>query len=299
MKIQLLLFLFSFLPLSKGYCQKDKAVKLGAYYFNGWQGDRIKNVDSQFIGAFKNRVPKSGWNVSGQKRLDNELIIASNAGLSFFSFCWYYTGKESFKDHPLNSAVNYYIKSPSRDRMDYCLLVANHQGAEIGPSDWSIVTAEWLHQFSYRGYLKTNGKPLIIFFSVQSLIKNFGSIDNVKAAINALRSDAKKAGIGDIAIAACIYPSEQEIKNAVACGIDTFTGYNYHAQGFTTSKQEIPIDSMRTAERRIWNRFSTKSQNKLIPVTTLNWDPSTTLSLILLASPKNQLVSQSLVVLVG
>jgi hypothetical protein len=273
MSIRLALISFLLLQVSNSFSQNKSDVKLGAYYFNGWQGERLKNVNTQYSGSFKNRVPRQGWHVNGQHRLDSELLSASNSGLSFFSFCWYFTGKESFKDDPLNSAVNYYLKSPSRKKMDYCLLVANHQGAEIGPVDWSIVTAEWLSQFSNKGYLRTNGKPLIIFFSVQSLVKNFGSIDEVRFAINSFRSDAHKAGIGDIAIAACINPSEKEIQDAIACGIDTFTGYNYHAQGFTIDKHQIPIDSMRTAERRIWNRFTTNSQNRYIPVSTLNWDP--------------------------
>jgi len=76
-----------------------------------------------------------------------------------------------------------------------------------------------------------------------------------------------------LCIAACSGP-DQDAKKAEQCGFDMLTGYNYHSAGFTVKGQrQIPIDSMISAEYRVWNKFKKLTSLPYIPVSTLNWDP--------------------------
>ncbi|QNK64720.1 glycoside hydrolase family 99-like domain-containing protein [Pedobacter sp. PAMC26386] len=278
-KQNIALLLFAILPVASDFQgsspeQPAREIKLGAYYFDGWTGKYAQHISPKLMNSFSNRKPKWGWITSSQKVVDQQILAASGAGLSFFSFCWYYSGKDKYKSEPLNNALKFFQQSAYTGKMEYCLMVANHKGFEIGKEDWSAVQAEWVRQFKTANYLKVDGKPLLIFFSVASLVKNFGSADSVKSVFQSLRTAAIANGSGGVTIAACIAGDQRSISEAEDCGFDILTGYNEHSAGFGQRKTtQIPIDSMQTAENRLWNRVVKVSHLKYIPVSTLNWDP--------------------------
>ncbi|MBB6271613.1 hypothetical protein HDF26_002070 [Pedobacter cryoconitis] len=256
--------------------QKSRApeIKLGAYYFDGWTGKYAQHISPKLMNSFADRKPKWGWITSSQKIVDQQILAASGAGLSFFSFCWYYSGKDKYKGEPLNNALKFFQKSAYSGKMQYCLMVANHKGFEIGKEDWGTVQAEWIRQFKTAGYLRVDGKPLLILFSVQSLVDQLGSVDSVKSAFQSLKTAAIASGLSGVTIAACISGDQRSVSQAENCGFDILTGYNEHSAGFTSkTAQQIPIDSMQTAEKRLWSKVTRLSHLNYIPVSTLNWDP--------------------------
>jgi hypothetical protein len=278
-KANIVLLLCAIFPVTGGFQadpQENQAheIKLGAYYFDGWTGKYAQHISPKLMNSFSNRKPKWGWVTSSQKIVDQQILAASGAGLSFFSFCWYYSGKDKYKGEPLNNALKFFQKSAYTGKMEYCLMVANHKGFEIGKDDWRTVQAEWIRQFKTAGYLKVDGKPLLILFSVQSLVDNLGSAAAVKDALQSLRTAAAANGLSGVTVAACVSGDQRSISQAEDCGFDILTGYNAHSAGFTSKTiRQIPIDSMQTAERRIWNRVAKTSSLNYIPVSTLNWDP--------------------------
>ncbi|AMP99030.1 hypothetical protein AY601_2129 [Pedobacter cryoconitis] len=278
LKMNLAILAIAVIPFTGGFpgSLKEKPaadIKLGAYYFDGWTGKYAQHISPKLMNSFANRKPKWGWITSSQNVVDQQITAASNAGLSFFSFCWYYSGKDKYKTEPLNNALKYFQKSALSSKMEYCLMVANHKGFEIGTADWSTVQAEWVRQFKTPNYLKVNGKPLLIMFSVANLVKDLGSADAVKSAFQDLKAAATASGLNGVTMAACISGDPQSIKQAEDCGFDVLTGYNQHSAGFTAKTTQIPIDSMRTAEKRLWNKVAKISDLPYIPVSTLNWDP--------------------------
>lgn len=247
--------------------------QIGAYYFDGWTGTYPYHITQSLKDSFTEREPIWGWVTSTQEIVDTQIKLAEETGLSFFSFCWYYSGERKYKTEPLNHALNCYINSKERKKLKYCLLIANHKGFEIGPKDWPIVTNEWITDFKSKSYLKVNKWPLIIFLSPSSLVAQFGSPEGVKMAFNALKLKAKSNGLKGVTIAACIAPEKDKIILAENCGFDMLTGYNYYGAGFTYKNQQIPIENLQKAEYEIWDKFSQLTKLKYIPVTTLNWDP--------------------------
>ncbi len=260
----LILLLIS-LTITEGFTQSPNAM-VGAYYFDGWTGTYPYHITTALTSSFPEREPKWGWVTSSQEIMDEQINVAANAGLSFFSFCWYYK-------HPvLNNALGYYLKSSKNNRLKFCVMVSNHPGAEVGPNEWSYGTSEWVKLFKAPTYVTVGGKPLLIFFTISTLIKNFGSTEAVKTAFDNLRAAAKKEGLSGVNIAVCMSAGQDEIKNAEACGVDIITGYNYHSNGLT-SGAVTPIENMVKAETWIWDQMPKVTKLKYIPVSTLNWDP--------------------------
>jgi len=260
--------------IEPGKCSAQKnQLSLGAYYFDGWTGEYPYHITETLTNDFSLRKPKWGWITSTQAVVDKQINLAAKYGLSFFSFCWYYTGKDKFKSEPLNRALSYYLLSKNKSRLKYCITAINHSGFSLNKDDWNIIEEEWLHAFQDENYFKVGGKPLLIIFSVDELIKSFGSAMEVKKAIDHLRARVMQIGLEGIIIAACVSPNLSEVGNAEKCGFDVLTGYNYHGTINHLTQREVPIEYLQGAERSLWNSFSNISKLKYIPVSTLNWDP--------------------------
>ncbi len=252
---------------------QSNSIILGAYYFDGWYPNS-KHITQSLTDSFSDREPKWGWITSTQQAMNDQISEAADAGLSFFSFCWYYTKNKPIETS--NKILNYYLNSPNRSQLQYCLLVTNHGGHEIGPEVWPELVKEWVKQFKTSSYLKVNGKPLLIFFSVGSLVKQFGSIDEVQKAFDYVRQAAVQENLAGVSIAACIDPNKKQIQQAEACGVDILTGYSYHGAGIKVEnggQQQVPIDSMVTVDKRLWDKFPSLSSLPYMPVSTLNYDP--------------------------
>lgn len=253
--------------------QAQVKTKLGAYYFDGWTGTYSYHVTPELVKSFPERESKWGWLTSSQDIMNEQIQLAANSGLSFFSFCWYYNGANKYIDEPLNRSLGFYQNSPYNNKLQYNLLVANHAGFLIGPNDWDIVCKEWIKQFKSKSYLKVDNKPLITFFSLNTLIDQFKSAEKVKDALNTLRAKAIKSGLKGVSIAIALSPDMGNVRLAEACGFDILTGYNYHNAGFMANKTVTPIGNMQKGEITLWDKFVQMTKLPYIPVTTLNWDP--------------------------
>lgn len=248
-------------------------VKVGAYYFDGWTGTYPNHITPALTTSFKDRMPKWGWRTSSQSIMNKQIETASKAGISFFSFCWYYPDKANFKNEPLNNSLKYFVQSPLTEKMSFSLMVANHTGFLINKSNWSEASKEWLSYFLVKNYLKVDNKPLLIFISIRTLIQGFGSPQEVKIALDNLREETKKSGLEGLNIAICIDGAKENIALAEQCGFDILTGYNYHTLAFSNPGREVPIHKLQTAEIKLWDKIKETSKLPYIPVATLNWDP--------------------------
>ena len=266
------LFVLAFFSISFSIsCSAQKKVQIGAYYFDGWTGTYSNHITSALKTKFADREPVWGWLNSSQKSIDEQINEAANAGLSFFSFCWFYHGKDKYQKEPLNNAFNYYLRSSQKKKLDFCLTVTNHQYSEIGPKDWPDLIPIWISYFKDPSYLRVSGKPLLIFYEYASLIKHFQTKERLKQAMDELRAAAKQAGLPGVSIALCALPTNAAL--AAETGFDIVTGYNYHTLALNEGTREIPISALQKKEEQFWNSFPKNTSVKYIPVSTLGWDP--------------------------
>ncbi|WP_051350396.1 glycoside hydrolase family 99-like domain-containing protein [Dyadobacter alkalitolerans] len=265
----ILSFLVPFIALA----QED--IRLGAYYFDGWTGKTF-HATKKLKADFPERKPIWGWLTSTPEIMQKQIDLASNSGISFFSFCWYQKSKHeggNLSDDPKNQALHLFLKAKNKRKLNFNLLVANHKGYKIYPEDWESLCRKWIRLFKDPSYLKLDGKPLITFFEVKSLVESFGSSDGVSKALDTFRELARDDSLEGVMIAACVYPDPAQISLAERCNFDVLTGYNYHDSGLQKARTgKLEIDSMRTAESRVWNFICASSTKPFIPAITLNWD---------------------------
>lgn len=253
---------------------RDINLTLGAYYFDGWAVAKSGHLTPKLRDSFPDRKPKWGWITSTPDAMKDQIDLAADAGLGFFCFDWYYPDydHQHFQQDPLNHALNLYLGAPNKGRLKFCLIICNHAGQEIGPSDWSAVTDEWVRLMGQPGYLQVAGKPYLAFFDLRSLIRLFGSNDAVHQAMDALRSKASQAGQPGVTIAACVSPNAPAVQEAKECGFDMVTGYNYPNPGYKNQLMQYHVDSLASFGKYVWDKFRNTAL-PYIPVATLNWDP--------------------------
>ena len=207
--------------------------------------------------------------------MKQQIDFAAENGLSFFAFDWYYPEGPD-KETPLNTGLKLYLDAPNRDRLEFCLLVANHGGFRIRPADWETVCAKWIQLFKNKQHLCVGGKPLLIFFSPRELLSAFGGPEGVRKAFDSLRDKATSAGLAGVSIAACSTPGPlhnwsnlEELANA---GFDLFTGYNYHGHPRRSNEKIQAFRTMMEGHQDIWDRFAARNIRPYIPVVTVGWD---------------------------
>jgi hypothetical protein len=253
-------------------------ISLGAYYFNGWTAPTDYHITKELASNYPERTPKWGWVTGTPQAMKEQIDLAADAGLSFFAFCWFYptANKANFRNDPLNQALNYYLQAPNQNRLKFCIQATNHNGFIIGPEDWETVTDEWVKFFQNSQYITVDGKPLLVVFSLQTLVDKFGSDAAVKSAFEVLRQKATRAGLKGVSIAVNIPANSGNVGQAENCGVDIFTGYNLHTAGFkpgdVSAQNTEPVSNLISGSEKNWD-FFTKYPVPLIPCVTLNWDP--------------------------
>jgi hypothetical protein len=254
---------------------RAKDVKLGAYYFDGWTG-KTMHIKKKMVDSFPERKPIWGWETSKAHLMTTQIDLASKAGISFFSFCWYFgKNKDTGVVHAdlKNNALDLYLNASNRKKLGFNLLVANHAGYIFKASDWEDLCIYWISLFKQPGYVMVDQQPLITFFSISALKQTFGNAQNINQAFIQFKSMAQKEGLKGVTIAVSVSNTES-IELAKASGVDILTGYNYHNDGLRNIKnlEVLPIDSMQVKEVALWNHLANQSDIPYIPAVTLNWD---------------------------
>lgn len=254
-------------------------IRFGAYYFDGWTGKSVYHLNETLTNNFQERKPVWGWVTSTPEIMQKQIDLASDSGLDFFNFCWYYnsSNKNNFGDDPKNNALNLYLKTKDKKNLKFCLMIANHKGYIIHKEDWDGLIELWCTLFKDPNYVLIEGKPLITFFSLDELVTTFGTVENVNAALKKFKIKAMNSGLKGIEIVASVNPHSANIKTALTFDIDIISGYNYHHMvwdGDKSNKLKYSIDLMQDKEYKLWDDIAriSKDKKKQIPVVTLNWD---------------------------
>lgn len=259
------------------FAQQDTLrAKAGAYYFEGWTGQTQNHITDRLKDEFFDREPVWGWLGDTPEIMDMQINYAADNGLQFFAFDWYYPEGEE-KETPLNNGLDKYLKSNVRDRLEFCLLVANHGGFRISPNDWDAVCSIWIDLFKQPTHLKMDGKPLLIFFAPNELFNAFGTPEALKEAFDTLRTRAIEAGLPGVMIAACTVPGPDDNRDILtkleAAGYDVFTGYHYRGHPPRPDIPKIrPFAEMIEGHIGVFDRFAAKTKTPYIPVVTVGWD---------------------------
>jgi hypothetical protein len=121
-KFILITVLLSWYSCSKDSdAQEPKArIKLGAYYFGGWSGHCIydngkpenawaigmpTHVSKKLVTEFSGREPVWGWREDTQEIMEQQIDLAADSGIAYFSFCWYWQDDKGSIKHQADIAT--------------------------------------------------------------------------------------------------------------------------------------------------------------------------------------------------
>ncbi len=249
-------------------------VRAGAYYFDGWTGSS-NHLTPRLREEFFDREPVWGWRDDSLPIVEQQIDCAADHGLAFFAFDWYWP-EGADKHSALNTGLELYLQATNKQRLQFCLMVANHGGFRIGPADWDALTDTWVRLFKEPTHLKVEGKPLLIFFSPRELRGAFGSSEAVKGAFDKLEAKARAAGLAGVCVTACATPGPEnnwdDLADLKAQGYSCLTGYNYHGYPMKGPDKIQPFSRMMEGHQELWERFAAKSPLPYMPVVTVGWD---------------------------
>ncbi len=239
---------------------------VGAYYFDGWAGkhrlagteawakEAPTHLSQRMLEEFPEREPIWGWRDDRQEIVEQQIDLAADHGIAFFAFCWYWhPTQQQIDEDPKHTGLNLFLKARNKDRMKYCLLVANHQGFLIGNAEnWRRAAERWMPYLTDKRYVTVDGKPLVIIFN---------PADGRSEGLAALQEAAKKAGLPGVAVAACGKGDPRQ-------GYGYRTHYNI-IPGYADGSQEHSYAELVAAHQKAW---SGSREQPYIPEVTAGWD---------------------------
>lgn len=147
-------------------------LQIGAYYFDGWATDDSSSMTSKLLTQYADRMPIWGWRDDSIEIMERQIELASKNEIDFFAFCWYWAddrgafNEKAVKAKPTHTSLDLFLKAKNKDKMKFCIMIANHDGARIeGEENWKRAIEYFAdNYFKDSQYLKVDEKPVLIYF---------------------------------------------------------------------------------------------------------------------------------------
>jgi len=271
--------LFAFMCASQGVAgstpQTPQDYKLGVYYFPGWKNDSEglqSNKPWEKIKPFPGREPMLGWYEEGKVDVaEQQLQWMQSYGIDFVIYDWYW----SANNRPLlEHAVSAYLQAPSRSKVQFSVLWANHSLVPTSLSQFEQIVRYWVkNYFSHQEYVTEDGKPVVYIFSPDQLEINANKFGmTTQDLLGAARQIAKSSGLQGIYFvgnSATGWGSRGPAKR----GYDALTGYVYR-NGFSGQKEPRPENytQMDASYRRTWQWILEHLDIPYFPPVVFGWN---------------------------
>jgi hypothetical protein len=261
-------------PSSNGKDTKTEKIKVGAWYFGGWSMPADSkgytfHISPTLVTQYSYREPIWGWREDKLDIMVDQINYAADNGLSFWGFCWYENSlsSDSATMNYLNTALKLFLQAPNRNRLNFCLLSCQ----PVSQKMWSNFCLKTIAYFKESNYLKVGGKPVMIFFNTDEVIKGLGGTSKAKEAFDAYRALAKAKGIGDILIGArtSANVSYQDIYKDD--GFDFLTTYQNSDDGRNNAGANDYSNETK-ADCKVWDAISSNTSMKYIPTMGTGYD---------------------------
>lgn len=227
-QVALIAFALTFISISH---VKASEYTIGVYYYPGWSpGIKGPSLPDPWkpIYAYPEKKPYLGWyDDSRVKTLEQQLKWMHQYGIDFVAFDWYWENGRPATE----SSVGAYLKAPSKSKVKYALLWANHGKIPNARKQWEDMIDYWLVQhLKNPEYLQIEGQPVVFIFSGDDLrdnARNDGT--NTQTLLNIAQDKARAKGLKGIYFVFSTPATEYWVKAfAIESNFSALSAYNYH-----------------------------------------------------------------------
>lgn len=266
----------------------------------GWtEWELVKNAKPRFEGHHQPNVPAWGYTDEADPvQMATKIKAAADSGIDAFIFDWYYYNDGLFLERGLEEG---FMKAKNNNRMKFGLMWANHDWIEIHPKKLNaptpllypgVVTPETFNTmcdyvintyFKHPSYWLVDGKPYFSVYDLTNLMKNFGSVENTRAALDRFREKTIEAGFPGLHINAVVWgnavlPVEQvpadPSKLVKDLAFDSVTSYVWiHHVGLPTFPA-TDYNLVRDYYLKYWDHAENQFDVPYYPNVTMGWDSS-------------------------
>ena len=161
------------------------------------------------------------------KVAEQHIEWASQYGITFFAYDWYWDGKSTSLYH----AIDNYIKASNNSKIKFSILWANHSDIPRSLKEFDDMVNFWLmHYLGHPQYYRINGKPTVFIFSngrLEANAKKFGW--SVKRLLVRADEMARNSGLPGIFFIATnnAKPSDELETNLAEQGFSAYSSFNY------------------------------------------------------------------------
>lgn len=267
---------FSILFLLLSWCvvfADNNKFLVGAYYFEGWSGARKDtsswakglptHVTKKLFTEYAGREPLWGWRDDDVHIMERQIDLASNNGIDFFIFCWYWQDSEGSLDihsvlsMPENTGLSLFLRAKNRDKMKFSILVCNHHGSIIkGHDNWmQLIDFFSTNYFCNQQYLKVEEMPVLSFFGPK----------DAEPHVPAMKAQIKKKGFPGLLTISC---NSLYFNNI----FDVNSYYNI-LKGETGSREALPYKELTSFAEYYWSKCKKDNPtNEIAPLVMVGWD---------------------------
>ena len=186
----------------------------------------IKKGNPRFAGHYQPKLPLWGYELDNDpKVMERWIDTATEYGVNTFIFDWYWFNNGPFLEGCLNDG---FLKAKNNRKMNFYIMWADHD--VIDWPNFKIVVERVIRQyFKQPNYFKIDGEPVFSVFSVENLIKTFGSLEETRKGLDYFREEVKKAGFPGLHIQLMTggVPTDNFLNQIETLGISSLTLYNW------------------------------------------------------------------------
>ena len=275
-----------------------------------WQ--TVQDAQPKFEGHRWPRYPAWGYvNEADPAVMEMEINQAVRHGVNVFIYDWYWYDRRPFLENCLNDG---FLKAKNNTDMRFYLMWANHNvnhlwdkrlaGTEPGKTviwqgtvdrqDFEVMARRMVEKyFSVPNYYKIDGKPVLMIYDVENLVKGFGSIADTCDALQWMRRLVEENGHPGLHLQLCIRGDRDpkpefvgqsctyaELTNLL--GADSVTNYQ---TGQLTSYSGEYLDQLHR-EEACWKKIDEQYTVPYFPHISCGWDNN----------PRHQMLKPSIIV---
>ena len=243
---------------------------VGAIRWDAWHGDQGEpgRAVQRALGPpeYRHRLPAFATvrgaddvliDGTSQDVMDKEIDDASRAGLAYWAFVTY------DENDAMSVALARYLSSTRRDKIKFSLIV------EAGRLRSTTYRARLVSLLAAPGYLQIgSSRPVLYlgFLNEEELVRQWGSVAAFGTAIDDLRAELRRVGVGDPYLVIMDFTPEQGKKWAEAVGAQALSSYAAHGD-----ESVAPFRRLAQYAEDFWDACRATGA-EVVPIIMSGWD---------------------------